>query len=117
MRGNLHFPLGHLGNFLQENFFHCEGHQHYVICRLQEREVCEDLVSARRNQRAAFPNHEAPHLVIDVAVGEHGVEVLHTFTRAPIVVVLEPFLDGSQVHGRGYYRMIILIKKESQRVR
>ena len=56
--------------------------------------------------------HEAPHLVVDVAVSEHGVEILHTFTCAPIVVVLQSFLDGSQVHGSFYYRMIILGKKK-----
>lgn len=66
-------------------------------------------MSVRPNQRACVFNHKAPHLVIYVAVGEHGVEVLHTFTRTPIVVVLESFLDGSQVHRRRYYRMIILI--------
>lgn len=38
------------------------------------------------------------HLVVDVAVGEHGVEVLHALGRAPVVAVLQPPLDGPHVH-------------------
>lgn len=53
----------------------------------------------------------SPHLVIDVAVGEHGVEVLQAVTRGPIVVVLQAFLNGSQVHGRRYDLVIILRKQ------
>lgn len=39
------------------------------------------------------------HLVVDVAVGEHGVEVLDALTGAAVVVVLQALLDGSHVHG------------------
>lgn len=38
------------------------------------------------------------YLVVDVTVGEHGVEVLHGLTGAPVIVVLKTFLDGSHVH-------------------
>ena len=38
-------------------------------------------------------------LVVDVAVGEHGVEVLYAFLGRPVVVVLQTFLDGAKVHG------------------
>lgn len=39
------------------------------------------------------------HLVVDIAVGEHGVEVLDALAGAAVVVVLQTFLDGSHVHG------------------
>lgn len=38
------------------------------------------------------------YLVVDVTVGEHGVEVLHGLTGAPVIIVLQTFLDGSHVH-------------------
>lgn len=39
------------------------------------------------------------HLVVDVAVSKHGVEVLDALAGAAVVVVLQPFLDGAHVHG------------------
>lgn len=53
----------------------------------------------------------APHPVVDVAVGEHCVEVLQTLGGAPVVVVLQPLLDGPQVHRRRYDVVVILIQK------
>ncbi len=38
------------------------------------------------------------YLVVDVTVGEHGVEVLHGLTGAPVVIVLKTFLNSSHVH-------------------
>lgn len=38
------------------------------------------------------------YLVVDVTVGEHGVEVLHGLTGAPVIIVLQTFLDGPHVH-------------------
>ena len=69
------------------------------------------------NQFDDFPIMTVPHLVIYVAVGEHGVEVFHTFTCTGVVVVLQSFLDGSQVHGSCYDLMIILIRGKNQCVR
>ena len=37
-------------------------------------------------------------LVVHVAVGEHGVEVLHTLLGRPVLVRLQLLLDGAQVH-------------------
>lgn len=39
------------------------------------------------------------YLVVDVTVGKHGVKVLHGLTGAPVIVVLQAFLDGPHVHG------------------
>lgn len=38
------------------------------------------------------------YLIVDVAVSEHGVEVLHGLTGTPVIVVLQTFLNGSHVH-------------------
>lgn len=38
------------------------------------------------------------YLVVYVAVGKHGVEVLDTFLGIPVEAVLKPFLDCSHVH-------------------
>lgn len=38
------------------------------------------------------------YLVVDITVGEHGVEVLHGLTGTPVIIVLQTFLDGSHVH-------------------
>ena len=40
-----------------------------------------------------------PGLVVDVAVSEHLVEVGHALVCTPVVIVLQPLLDGSHVHG------------------
>ena len=48
------------------------------------------------------------HLVVNVAVGEHGVEVLHALAGTPIVGILQPPLDCAHVHGALDYLMIIL---------
>ena len=41
---------------------------------------------------------QAPYLVVNVAVGEHGVEVLDTFLGVTVVAVLKTLLDCSHVH-------------------
>lgn len=48
------------------------------------------------------------HLIVDVAICEHGVEVLHALACTPIVGILQPLLDGAHVHGALDYLMIIL---------
>jgi len=48
------------------------------------------------------------HLVVHVAVAEHGVEVLHTLQVFPVIAVLQPLLDGAQVHGTADDRIIVL---------
>lgn len=81
---NLLFLLSHLGNFLQEDLFQGEGHQHDVVCGLRHRRKPDEGSGVQ-----GFDGFQTgPHLVIDVAVGEHGVEVMHAFTGAPVVVVL-----------------------------
>lgn len=51
------------------------------------------------------------HLVVDVTVGKHCIEVLHTFAGTPVVHVLQPFLDGAHVHRILDYLVIVLTKK------
>lgn len=48
------------------------------------------------------------NLVVDVTVGEHGVEVLHGLAGAPVIVVLQAFLDGSHVHGVLDHLVVVL---------
>ena len=51
------------------------------------------------------------YLVINVAIGKHGVEVLHALIGAAVVVVLQTLLDGPHVHGLFDDLMIILCKQ------
>ena len=48
------------------------------------------------------------YLVVDVAVGEHGVEVLHALAGTAVVVVLQPPLNGAHVHGNLDDLMVVL---------
>lgn len=38
------------------------------------------------------------YLVIDITVCEHGVEILHAFSRSPVVIILQSLLDRPHVH-------------------
>lgn len=40
------------------------------------------------------------HLVVNVAVCEHGVEVLYTLLGVPVVIILQTSLYGAHVHRR-----------------
>lgn len=55
------------------------------------------------------------YLVVDVAVGKHGVEVVNTFLGVPVVTVLKPFLDRSHVH-RAFYDLVIVLMEREKRV-
>ena len=59
--------------------------------------------------------HATPssYLVINITICKHGVEVLHTFTRAPIIIILQSLLNSPHIHGVFYYLMIILRKRFS----
>ena len=50
------------------------------------------------------------YLVVYVAVGKHGVEVLHALASTAVVVVLQALLDGAHVHWMLDDLMIILWK-------
>lgn len=52
------------------------------------------------------------YLVVDVAVGEHCVEVLYALTCTAIEVVLQALFDGPHVHGLFDNFMVILKKVE-----
>lgn len=54
------------------------------------------------------------YLVVNVTICKHGVEVLHTFTGAPVVVMLQALLDGSHVHWVLDNFVIILPGKDKQ---
>lgn len=56
------------------------------------------------------------HLVVDIAVGEHGVEVLYALAGAAVVVVLQPSLDGSHVHGL-LDDFVVVLGQETRRYR
>lgn len=49
-------------------------------------------------------------LVINVAVGEHGVEVMDTLLGVPVVVVLQPFFDCTHVHRVLYDLIVVLVE-------
>lgn len=57
-----------------------------------------------QNSSTALPHY----LVVYVAVGKHGVEVLNTFLGILVVTVLKPFLDCSHVHRTFDYGVIVL---------
>lgn len=57
-----------------------------------------------------------PYLVINIAVCEHCVEVLHTLACTPVVHILQSFLDGPHVHWFLYYFVIVLDAKGKQKV-
>lgn len=54
------------------------------------------------------------HLIVDVAVGEHGVEVLHALAGAAVVVVLQAALDGPHVHGL-FDDLVIVLRQRGAR--
>ena len=76
---NVLFLLGHAGNLGEEEFLEGLGHHHDVLSGL----------------------------VVDVAVGEDCVEVLDALLGAPVVVVVETFLDGAEVHGVLDYLVVV----------
>lgn len=51
------------------------------------------------------------HLVVDVAIGEHGVEVLNAFTSTAVEIILQTLFDGPHVHGLLDDFMVILKRK------
>ena len=63
--------LGHAGDLGEEELLQGLGHHHDVLAGL----------------------------VVHVAVGEDGVEILNALLGGPVVVVVEPLLDGSEIHG------------------
>lgn len=48
------------------------------------------------------------YLVINVAIGEHGVEVLHALVGTAVVVIFQSLLDSAHVHGSFDDLMIVL---------
>ena len=52
-------------------------------------------------------------LVVDVAVGEHCVEVLDTLLGVPVVVVLETFSYRAHVH-RNLYDLIVVLDERGE---
>lgn len=54
------------------------------------------------------------HLVVDVAVGEHGVEVLNAFTSTTVEIILQTLFDGPHVHGLFDDFMVILKRKKER---
>lgn len=50
------------------------------------------------------------YLVVDVAVGEHRVEVLYALTCTAVEAVLKTFLDGPHVHGL-FDNFVVILKK------
>ena len=58
-----------------------------------------------------FGNITGPrYLVVNVAVGEHGCEVVDTFLGIPVVMVFKPFLDCSHVH-RIFDNIVVVLEE------
>ncbi len=49
------------------------------------------------------------YAVVNIAVGEHGVEVLYTLLCFPVVSVLKALLNSAQIH-RIFNNCIIILK-------
>lgn len=56
--------------------------------------------------------HPFTCLVVNIAVGEHGVEVLYAFTCTTVKIVLQTLFDSTHVHGLFDNFMVILQKRE-----
>lgn len=54
-------------------------------------------------------------LVVDVAVCEHGVEILHALASTAVIIVLQSFLDGAHVH-RLFNDFIVILKEIKEQV-
>lgn len=48
--------------------------------------------------------------VVNIAVGEHRVEVCYALHRLPVVLVLKPLVDSAEIHGIFDDGVIILWK-------
>lgn len=49
------------------------------------------------------------YLVVNVAVGKHGIEILNTFLGVPVVAVLKSLLDRSHIH-RNFNNLVVVLK-------
>lgn len=56
------------------------------------------------------------NLVVDVAVGEHGVEILHALAGTAVKIVLQSFLDGAHVHWL-FNDVIVILNEIRERVK
>lgn len=54
------------------------------------------------------------HLVVDVAVGEHGVEVLNAFTCTAVEIILHTLFDGAHVHGL-LDDFVVILKRQKKK--
>lgn len=68
-------------------------------CHLWATGTTETSQDAEMASKASKHPCCSPHLVIDIAVCEHGVEVLHALSCPPVVVVLQAPFDRPHVHG------------------
>lgn len=50
-------------------------------------------------------------LIVNVAVSEHGVEVLHALAGTAVEIVFQPLLYGAQVHG-DFDNLVIVLQEE-----
>lgn len=60
--------------------------------------VTRPLPHTLQKSALTLPRRAVTYLVVDVTVGKHGVEVLHALIGAPIVIILQPLLDGPHIH-------------------
>ena len=56
------------------------------------------------------------NLVVDVAVGEHGVEVLNALLSVPVEVAVQALLYGAHVH-RDLDDLVVVLKEKCVRRR
>jgi len=120
--------LRHLGHLLEEELLQGLCHQDDVISGLQgetnrrwsqshgdkqtlvteswrQTDVGHRVMETNRRwsqshgERQRLRRRRRRYLVVNVAVCEHGGEVVDTFLGVAVVMVLQPLLDGSHVHG------------------
>ena len=64
---------------------------------------------------SASPPAPASHLVVDVTICKHSVEVLDTFLSIPVIVVFQALLYCSHIHRCFNELIVILESRESER--
>ena len=49
------------------------------------------------------------YLIVNVAVGEHGIEVVYALMGVPVVAIFQTFLDSAHIHG-GLDDLIVVLE-------
>lgn len=103
---------------------HRQNHRSYYLCPLSSsHQTPIPLTPSPCLGLQAFspfpplaPGHLAPtsHLVVDVTICKHSVEILDTFLSIPVIVVFQALLYCSHIHRRFNDLIVILESRESK---